>query len=35
MGNHRLEYHRFRVNIIPPIVLEMTIVETHVVETTC
>jgi len=29
MGNHRLEHRRFHVNIVPPIVLEVVVVETH------
>jgi len=28
MGNRRLEYYQSRVNTIPPIVLEMAVVET-------
>jgi hypothetical protein len=29
MGNHRMEHHRSRVNKVPLIVLETTIIETH------
>jgi hypothetical protein len=29
MGNHRLEYRRSRVNIAPPIVSEVVVVETR------
>jgi hypothetical protein len=29
MGNHRMEHHRSQINTTSPIVLEVTVVETH------